>query len=46
MLCFSLGLIGLISGIGLLVAAAYNAYVIWTGAGMTLQASLTRSITF
>ena len=28
MLCFSLGLIGLISGIGLLVAAAYNAYVI------------------
>jgi hypothetical protein len=27
-LCFSLGLIGLISGVGLLVAAAYNAYVI------------------
>ena len=29
MLCFGLGLIGLISGIGLLLCAAYNAYVIW-----------------
>ena len=28
-LCFSIGLIGLISGVGLLVAAAYNAYVIY-----------------
>lgn len=29
MLCFSLGLIGLISGVGLLACAGYNAYVIY-----------------
>ena len=28
-LCFSLGLIGLISGVGLLICALYNAYVIY-----------------